>query len=229
MLGTPPNGSYYRLDGNGNIDDGATPHTTIPEFFVREVEVKDDAGEVVSRFPREMVRFRTAGDNLTVPESYVTARIKQEYALFYHQWKNQTGEGGFGTPIDNWPMVSVDQARLLKTINIFTVEALASVADVHISGLMGGPMLKRQAQDFVSNRKTQAEAESLKSREAEATKLANMAFAQMNDMADKMKAMQEQLAALQGGQEIDEGDAEAPPRRGPGRPRNNPDPQPAAA
>ena len=217
-MSLPPNGQYWRGE---NYGEAAPPNSVIPEFFIQEVEVKQN-GAVVSRFPREMVRFRCAGDAGNVPVQIVTDRHRQEYAVYYHAWKNQTG-GEYGTPLENWNLLSADQVRILKASNIFTVEQMAGVSENFVGGIMGGPHMKRMAQQFVDQRRTRDEAERLKADKDESTKLLNMAFEQIRQLQDQLSAKAAPAAEASDDEDSVTGEA---PRRGPGRPRKNPE-QPA--
>ncbi len=212
-MSLPPNGQYSRGE---DFDTSSRSRATTPEFFWHDVEIKDDSGKVVKRFQREMVRLVTAGDNLNVPEAIVTDRIRNEWPAHYAAWKNMLGEHKVGTPLADWPGITTDQIRAFHSMNVFTVEALSEIADVHLT-FMGGPTMKRRAQEFVANKATMAEAERLRRDKEAAERFAN-------DTMAKLMEMQAQLDALKRDDEAMP-DGDAPARRGPGRPRKNPEPE----
>lgn len=221
-MSLPPNGQFWRGE---NYGEAPPPNATIPEFFVKEVEVRQ-GGVVVSRFPREMVRFRCAGDTSNSPEQIVTERIRQEFGLYYHAWKNQTGDN-YGTPLENWNLLSADQVRTLKAVNIFTVEQMAAVTESFVSGMPMGPHLKKMAQQYVDQRVARDEAERAKVDKDANTRALNMAMEEMHKMRAELDALKarEPAAAVDVDDADDEEDSVAgqPVRRGPGRPRKNPE------
>src|ERR1019366_2673707 len=54
-----------------------------------------------------------------------------------------------GTPITQWNYLSKSQALELKHMGFWTVELLANATDTAISGLIGGHLLRKQAQTFI--------------------------------------------------------------------------------
>lgn len=55
-----------------------------------------------------------------------------------------------GTPITEWNYLSKSQALELKHMGFWTVELLANASDTAISGLIGGNLLRTQAQTFLA-------------------------------------------------------------------------------
>lgn len=214
-MSLPPNGQYMRGE---DMDTTVRGSATVPEFFWQEMESRGSDGTVASRYQREMVRLRTAGDNLNVPELFVTDRIRRMWPAHYNAWKQALGEHTVGTPLADWPTVTRDQIHLLHSLNVFTVEALAEVADVHLS-VMGGPMMKRRAQEFVANKATTADAERLRRDKEDAEKLANLTLERLEEMQAEIAALKRERAA-----EADQDETVDPVKRGPGRPRKEPMP-----
>ena len=55
-----------------------------------------------------------------------------------------------GLPIKEWNYLSKSQAEELRHMGFWTVELLANASDTAISGLIGGNMLRTQAQTFLA-------------------------------------------------------------------------------
>ena len=62
-----------------------------------------------------------------------------------------------GTPIDKWPLIEVDMAATLKSMRIYTIEALAEAGDSALANLgMGARKLQAQARAFLESAKGNA-------------------------------------------------------------------------
>lgn len=73
---------------------------------------------------------------------------------FPNQWayfEKGTIAGEQGTPITEWNYLSKSQALELKHMGFWTVELLANASDTQLSNLVGGMMLRKQAETFLAS------------------------------------------------------------------------------
>ena len=154
----------------------------LPRFFLHSVEDTEESKKAgVPKFRSiEMVEIRIPGDKLSRPVLKVTDEHRRRWPEAYEQFKKgETGEGIVGTPLKQWTRISRDKVTELAAINIFSVEQLAELNDevcLRIGqGLMG---LKQEAIAFLESNKPNVEQILL-------------------DQAEQIKALQEQLRALQ--------------------------------
>lgn len=90
------------------------------------------------------------GDKTKKTYRPATEEDKQRFPL---QWAAyEKGEKAIenGTPITQWNYLSKSQALELKHMGFWTVELLANATDQAISGLIGGNMIRAQAQTFIA-------------------------------------------------------------------------------
>lgn len=77
-----------------------------------------------------------------------------------------------GTPLEAWPGITRSLVEELKYMNVFTVEQLVAMPDVHAQNVMGYSLLKRRAQAFLDAAAGTAPVEAM-SAEIEELKAAN--------------------------------------------------------
>lgn len=138
----------------------------------------------------EAVQILTPGDTKATPMRKVTDEIRIKYRAYYEVWKAGLKMSPVGTPLEMWPLLTPALVMQLKTANIFTVEQLSNIADVHLHLLPTGQLLRQQAKDWLevkdkSDKVTQqtAENQALKDNQRQ--------------MADTIASLQAQLAAMQ--------------------------------
>lgn len=112
----------------------------------------------------EWVQWTKKGtSNSTITEDKVS-RVKKDpakwsvLAPFYEAWKKNEKAPVNGFPIDAWPGVTPEQARVLKDRHILSVEDLSnsSQADLGKLGLPGIIMLQSKAKAFLEARQNSA-------------------------------------------------------------------------
>lgn len=159
----------------------------------------------------EFIRIVVIGDKNGEVNRPASQKDKTDFPRSYMAFKER--EGGKrtavdGMPLEEWAQVTRSMALTLKAANIFTVEGLATVADGHIDKLgPNGRELRAKAQGFVAQAKDAAAAQTFK---AENDRLVAL-------LQDQQRQIAELAARL-----------DDKPKRGPGRPRKQPE-QPAAA
>jgi hypothetical protein len=101
-------------------------------------------------------RIMVPGDKDSIVVRPARDMDKQRFAKQYAAY--QAGEGEFheGTPLKAWPMITRGQVEELKFFGVYTVEALAELADIHVQKFMGVGALKQQAQAYMQAAKESA-------------------------------------------------------------------------
>ena len=98
----------------------------------------------------EYVRIMVPGDKDSIVIRPARDLDRQRFSKQYQAFKAGEGEQHQGTPLKAWPMITRSQVEELKFFQVFTVEQLADLADVHAGKYMGVSALKKQAQDFLA-------------------------------------------------------------------------------
>jgi hypothetical protein len=136
----------------------------IAEFFPQAVQHNHrsslEGRPIFETFP--FVRILIPGDKHSIVERKATDADKQR---FPRQWGAfQAGQAPVetGTPIEQWPALTVSQVAEFKALHIRTVEHLAGLSDGNISKLgPGGRGLVEKAKAFLATARDTAEAQRL--------------------------------------------------------------------
>jgi hypothetical protein len=129
----------------------------------------------------------------------VDDEIKARFESQYHRWQDSKRERHIdGTPLREWPPLSRSQIAELESLNIFSVEALAGVADANLSKIYDGRAWRAKAEAWLKTSKDSAET----------TKLAAENVRLRADIDELRKTVSELSARIP---EHDEGER---PRRG---------------
>lgn len=77
----------------------------------------------------------------------------QRFPEHYKRFKDRVegADDNVGTPLAEWAPVSRSMAEELRFFNVYTVEQLASMADVHASKFMGLLPIREQAKTWLEN------------------------------------------------------------------------------
>jgi hypothetical protein len=157
----------------------------IAEFFPQAVQNNYQSSlagrPIFETFP--FVRILIPGDKHSIVERKATDADK---ARFRHHWEAfQAGQAPVetGTPIEQWPQLTVSQVAEFKAMHIRTVEHLAGLSDGNIAKLgPGGRGLVEKAKAFIAQAKDTAEAQRL--------------AAENESLRNDIAALQEQVAQL---------------------------------
>jgi len=188
-LGNPTMGQMFY--GQGEDLSSLTPisqddlkrqpsRNLIPRFFKETV-----GGPGGSFIEREMVEILIPGDAKSGPVHKVSDNIKGRFPLQYKAWKAGTQEALTGMPLE----LVVGTGPLyhhLKSLNIFSVEQLAGVADAFLPELGTGARELRDRAKRVLEVKAQAAV--LKKEEDKDR--------QIQELQEALKAQGAQIAAL---------------------------------
>jgi hypothetical protein len=78
------------------------------------------------------------------------------FALEYQAFQANKEQPIEGTPLAEWPQITVSQIKELEYAGVRTVENLAGMADVKASQFMGLQDMKKKANDWITNTKDDA-------------------------------------------------------------------------
>lgn len=119
---------YGRLPGDENL---------IVKFMHEAVEdeAKTAASGVVSYKDVEFVHIIIPGNKNLVIHDIANEQHKFRFIREYEAFKNGQHIDIEGTPLKMWPQISTAQCQTLASINVYSVEQLAEVADSFISRL----------------------------------------------------------------------------------------------
>jgi hypothetical protein len=171
------------------------------EFFIEPVHMtfkSQEAGRPIYE-DREFKRITIAGDRNSQPVSEVTDYDRERFAEVYARFKRGMlgREQQTGTPLKEWPLMTASQIKELHGLDIYTVEALASLSDTQKQALgMGAHNLVASAKAWLESSKDGAAA----------------AFyaAKNESLLKEVEDLKRQIAELAANQQEE--------KRGPGRP-----------
>lgn len=186
-----------------------------PAIFPTEfrTEYEDDAANPGQMKGVDWVTWVKKGTSNGATTSEKVGRLKKDAVLwpvlepYYEAWKKKQDAPVDGTPLDAWPGLTVQQAKVLRDFNLRSIEDFADASDSTLAkiNLPGIRALQMRARAFreAAQSKSVIAAEIAKRDEEIATLKANLA-----DAIEAIKAIQAD-------------DAEAPVKRGPGRTRKD--------
>jgi hypothetical protein len=127
----------------------------------------------------------------------IPAAWYERYQETYDRWKRGEEMPLNGTPIKSWPVISPAQAKNLTSINILTVEDLASVNDEGLRRIgMGAVALRDKAKAWLA----QANDKGPLTMENAALRTENVALkAQLEQMESKLREASARIAILEKG------------------------------
>ncbi len=204
----------------------------------------------------ERVKYVQPG-SLNQPVFRVTDEHRRQWPDQYAQFKKGIEQSANGTPLEQWPALTVGMVKTLKALDIVTIEQCAELTDTAVQRVgMGGYNLRERAKAYLDDAAAMALTERL-SRESE---LKDAQIAQLSKQVDElsqhltrlsarvMEVSERPNAVASYNQSLNDPfeaarmgaiqqpvqqtalDSLAPVRRGPGRPRKEPlDPSEQAA
>lgn len=137
----------------------------------------------------------------------------------YEAWKSGQEMPLDGTPLAAWNALQAEQAEVLRSRGVKTIEDVASLTDSMIEGIPVPRLrdMRRQAAAFLESSDATRAAAMMAEKDAQ---IAN-AQSQIAEQGDQIKALIDkvnQLAEIAAGNGADDDEQPATPRRGPGRP-----------
>ena len=174
----------------------------VVRFYKRPVEIKDETIAQGRPIFKEMdfITIMTPGDQLNIIDTIAEERHKRRFPLHWADYQNKTAnqEGFVGTPLSEWPLLTMSQAEELKGLKFYTVEAVANCNDQQLQriGMIAGMSpyaFRDKAKAFLQVASKSAEV-SKREEEVEQLKAENAKIKAETDA--KLAAMQEQMTAL---------------------------------
>ena len=172
------------------------------KFYKRPVKLENESIEqgrpIFQEF--DFIKILVPGDALTEIDTYVTEAHKTRFPIQWANYMNRQGsEIGFsGTPITEWPQISVSQAEELKGIKFHTVESVAHASDQQLQkiGMIAGMSphnFRERAKTFLN---LASESADISKREEEITQLKEENAKIKAETDAKLAEMQSQMTAL---------------------------------
>ena len=172
------------------------------KFYKRPVKLEDESiaqgRPIFQEF--DFIKILVPGDALTEIDTYVSEGHKTRFPIQWANYMNRQGsEIGFsGTPITEWPQISVSQAEELKGIKFHTVESIAHASDQQLQkiGMIAGMSphnFRERAKTFLN---LASESADISKREEELTQLREENAKIKAETDAKLAEMQSQMTAL---------------------------------
>lgn len=153
----------------------------------QEFESKAQGRAIFKQVP--FIRIIIPGDKTKQRYKPATEMDKVRFPQQWVAYERKEHAYGEGTPITEWIYLSKSQALELKHMGFFTVEILASASDTQISQIIGGNLLRTQAQDFIKgNTKVTNENEALRKEIADMKAERDAEMAAMRAEIEALKA-----------------------------------------
>ena len=147
------------------LQESKPPYIDFRHDFIEDRGASDKNGRYMAK-DVEIVTLTPAGDNKTLVEEYVprwldnlkarlrNKAISQEFYDYcvksYDVWKDKGVMDLIGTPIKGWALLSAAQQENLISINIRTVEDLATLTEDGLAAIgMGARALKTKAKTWL--------------------------------------------------------------------------------
>lgn len=85
----------------------------------------------------DMIKIYISGDSHNVIDTLVREDHKQRFPREWMNYMNKHGNDPHlsGTPLSQWPLITIAQAEELKALKFFTVENIASASDAQLQKL----------------------------------------------------------------------------------------------
>jgi hypothetical protein len=171
-------------------------------FYKRAVEIADETAAQGRPIYREcdFVRIMIPGNSLSEIDTIAREDHKNRFPVQWARYINTQGEASQeqGTPITEWPLVSVSQAEELRGLKFYTVESIANASDLAVQkiGMAAGMSpyeFRNKAKAFLNLANETAEASK---KDEQITHLQEENAKIKAETDAKLVQMQEQMAAI---------------------------------
>lgn len=145
----------FNLNAHGAMDPN---DKCIPKFFYKEkymdAKSKEEGRPIYDQ--DTMVEILIPGKMAPVTRKMIDAD-KERWPIQWFKFQKMGETKIEGTPIEQFPQLTVAQVGVLKSINVLSIESLASLGDEHMIKLgPDGRMLKAKAERFIAAAKDSA-------------------------------------------------------------------------
>lgn len=150
----------------GQVDYAPHNKGITPIFFIESVidpAASEKAGRAIYR-DMERVRIQIAGDQFSAAVHPVgvaiwgTDKAEDRFPEAYERWKRKGNMVVNGTPLSKWPLATPSFIKEMEFINVFSVDDLASIADVHLDRIADGRQWRDRALAWLKSAKDGAAA-----------------------------------------------------------------------
>ena len=171
-------------------------------FYKRALEIKDETAAQGRPIFKEydFVKILVPGDALNEIDTIAREGHKERFPRQWAAYVNKVGteEGFIGTPLSQWPLISISQAEELKGIKFHTVESIAHSSDAQLQkiGMIAGMSphtFRDKAKAFLNLANESAE---ISKREEEVAQLKEENAKIRAETDAKLAQMQEQMTAI---------------------------------
>jgi hypothetical protein len=152
--------AFAAVNEHGGVDYAPHNKGVTPVFFIESVidpAASEKAGRAIYR-DMERVRINVAGDQFSAAVHPVDAGLIDRFEEAYAKWKRKGHVQVNGTPLAKWPLATPSFIKELEFLNIFSVDDLASVADVHLDRIADGRQWRDRAVAWLKSAKDGAAA-----------------------------------------------------------------------
>lgn len=127
--------------------------------------LKDEPASVTAGRPifadTEMIEIRVRGDRNNVVNRPVREDDKRRFRAAYDDFKAGREKSSVGTPLAEWPIMSVSMTEEMKYLGFYTVEQLADAGEAALAKVPGLLTMKNRAKAFLEFAKGAAPLEQL--------------------------------------------------------------------
>jgi len=171
-------------------------------FYKKAVEIADETAAQGRPIFREcdFVRIMVPGNSLSEIDTIAREDHKNRFPVQWARYINTQGEATQeqGTPIKEWPLVSVSQAEELRGLKFYTVESIANASDLTVQkiGMAAGMSpyeFRNKAKAFLNLANETAE---VAKKDEQITHLQEENAKIRAETDAKLAQMQEQMAAI---------------------------------
>jgi hypothetical protein len=137
------------------------------------------------------VKIVVPGDKSTIIDTIADPTHKRRFAKMWSNFQGSLSQEMSGMPLRDWPAITRAQAEEFVHMNVFTVEQLATCADVYGAKIMGFHDLRRKAIAYLEQAKDTAFAQRMtkENQELRDEVSANKAeIARLSELFDRMQA-----------------------------------------
>jgi hypothetical protein len=115
--------------------------------------LRDDEASLREKRPifvdTEFIEIRVRGDRNNIQQRPVREGDSQRFRAAYHEFKSGEAQALRGTPLKEWPSMTLSLIEELKYLGFHTVEQLAEANDGVMSKVPGLALYKQKAKTFL--------------------------------------------------------------------------------
>lgn len=163
----------------------------IPMFYRRAVQdmtASEESGRPIYR-EEDYVQIHIPGDKNTIIDRRVRVDDKTRWAPQWQAYLGNVQQPVHGTPLEQWPALSVAQVAELKALHIPTVEVLAELPESGLQRIgMGARELQNKAKTFIEAAKGNAISEKMAAENSRLQEQLDQLQQQYSAMASRLES-----------------------------------------